>query len=190
MKWSSSHGTYIAGCASRDGADAMAIDMERKWGAGRLRLLVDVAMREKFDRQRYKYNAALWNADLPTLQEEAARMVIAYNALDRAAEAAGALKLDPRVWEATLADGTVLALVRDMADAHAVVQDGRKMVVFAIGEIVAMLDNYREVIKVKEAIPGTTVETIRRDIEDPLDAIRDAVSLNDSLDDILPQYLT
>ena len=46
-------------------------------------------------------------------------MTNAWMALDRAAEAAGALKLQPRVWEVAMEDGTVLAIVREQADAKA-----------------------------------------------------------------------
>jgi hypothetical protein len=38
--------------------------MERKWGCDRLRLLVSTEMREKFDRQRYLFDAAVWHGDL------------------------------------------------------------------------------------------------------------------------------
>ena len=48
--WVSTHGTYLSGQAAIDGADHAAITMENKWGAGRLRLLVDAVMWEKFDK--------------------------------------------------------------------------------------------------------------------------------------------
>ena len=34
-----------------DGVDALAVEMERRWGVGRLRLIVDDELRGKFDRQ-------------------------------------------------------------------------------------------------------------------------------------------
>ena len=56
--WARSHGTYIAGRAWLDEADATAAQMEAKWGVDRLRLLVRPELREKFDRQRYLLNRA------------------------------------------------------------------------------------------------------------------------------------
>jgi hypothetical protein len=48
-----------------------------------------------------------------------------------------------------------------------------------------MLENYREVVDTKIIFPGAEVVAIRRiSIQDPLDAIRDGVSLDDPLDDI------
>ena len=62
--WASTPGTYIAGQANIDGADKVAVEMEKKWGCDRLRLLVSTEMREKFDRQRYLFNSAVWHGDL------------------------------------------------------------------------------------------------------------------------------
>jgi hypothetical protein len=187
--WSNSYGTYLSGQAAIDGADHTAITMEQKWGAGRLRLLVDVSLRERFDKQRFLYNSAVWHGDLAEVQNEARRMTAAWMALDRAAEAAGEVRLHPLVWEVALADGTVVALAKDGAGVHAVgTQSGRRMVVYTLDEIATMLANYREVVTVKEAFPGSTVEAIRRTIGDPLDGIRDGRRLEDTLDDDLPSF--
>lgn len=181
--WSRTHGTYIAGQAHIDGADATAIEMERRWGAGRLRLLVSPELREKFDRQRYLFNAAIWHGDLEAVRRESERMIKAWQALDRAADTAAQLPLLPLVWEVALADGTVAAIVPDAVNAKRVLVEGRQVVVYTLEEIGRMLERYQEVTKVKEAFPGATVTQIRQSIEDPLDAIRDGVSLDQKLDD-------
>ena len=107
-RWDRSHGEYIAGRALLDGVDVTAVAAEEKWGNGRLRLLVDAPMREKFDRQRYLLNAAILNGTLEDIRREAPRMITAYKALDRAADLAGADRLPPTVWEVTLEDGSVV----------------------------------------------------------------------------------
>ncbi len=89
----------------------MALAMETKWGAGRLRLLVTPELREKFDRQRYLLNAAIRYGDLEAVRREAKRMVTAWLALEKAATAAGKPAISPLVWEVALADGTVAAIV-------------------------------------------------------------------------------
>ena len=63
-------------------------------------------------------------------------------------------------------------------------REGRQMVVYTVAEIAQMLSVYQEVTKVKDVIPGATVEQARRP-EDPLNGIRDGVSLDDDLDDVL-----
>ena len=186
--WAQTPGTYLAGQAHIDGADAVAIAMEARWGAGRLRLLVPAELREKFDRQRFLYNAAIWHGDLETVRQESLRMITAWQALSRAAEAAGSPLLAPEVWEVALADGTVAAIVRTQADAHAVIATGRRVTVYSLEEIACMLGNYREVTAVKVTFPGATVESIRRDIPDPLDGLRDGVSLTETLNDDIPAF--
>jgi hypothetical protein len=153
-----------------------------------LRLLVDVAMREKFDKQRFKMNAALWHGDLQELQQETQRMINAWTALDRSAQAAGAFVLAPGVWEVALPDGTVAAIARTPEDAADIHRSDRQMVVYTLDEIAVMLGHYREVVKVKDSFPGSTVEAIRRTINDPLDGFRDGRRLEDTLDDDIPTF--
>jgi hypothetical protein len=169
--WTATPDSYLAGMAAIDGADHVALDMERKWGVGRLRLLVDAATREKFDKARWRYGEAMRAGSLEDVQREAGNMLKATQALDRLAEAAGALPLDPvRVWEVGLKDGTVAVLCRTMEDTHRVVADGRLGVVYALDEIGKLIDHYREVVAAKIVWPGATVTAVRRPV-DPLPAI-------------------
>ena len=186
--WAATYGTHLTGQAAIDGADAVAIAMEARWGAGRLRLLVDDKLREKFDRQRFLFNAAIWHGDLQAVVLQSRRMIAAWQALAREAEAAGASLLAPEVWEVALADGTVVALVRSPEDAHAVIADGRRVTVYTLAELAIMLEQYQEVTKVKVTFPGAEVTQIRQGISDPLNGIRDGVSLEDTLDDPIPHF--
>ena len=87
--WDQSHGTYISGRAALDGVDQAAVEMERKWGCDRLRLLVSRELREKFDRQRYKLAAAIHHGELIDVQRESGRMLLAWSALDAVADGGG-----------------------------------------------------------------------------------------------------
>jgi hypothetical protein len=178
--WARTHGTYISGRAYIDGADETAAEMEAKWGCDRLRLLVSVELREKFDRQRYLFNQAIWHGELEEVRREAGRMVNAWVALDRAAVAAGKQPLAPEVWEVPLEDGTVAAIVPDYAHARAVVAEGRAVSVFALEEIGRLLSNYPEIAKAKLVFPGATITAVRRSVDDPLDAVQDT---DQTLDD-------
>jgi hypothetical protein len=183
--WARTNGTYISGRAYVDGADETASEMEAKWGCDRLRLLVEPELREKFDRQRYLFNQAVWHGDLEAVRREAQRMVNAWLALDRAAVAAGKQPLAPTVWEVPLEDGTVAAIVPDDAHAHAVVGEGRKVSVFTLEEIGRLLSNYPDIAKAKLVFPGATITAVRRSVDDPLHAVRDTdESLNDDIPDL------
>jgi hypothetical protein len=170
-----SHGTTIAAQASIDTADQVATQMELKWGCGRLRLLVTADLTERFDRQRYLWNQAIWHGDLEMVRREATRMIVAWRKLDQAATESGAAPLAPTVWEITLADGTVAAIVPDNIQAHAVVAQGRRVAVYSLDEIGRMLDDYRAVSAAKLTFPGASVEAVRRPANDsdPLNAIVD-----------------
>jgi len=181
--WAKSHGMYLAGRASIDEADKIAIQCEQRWGAGRLRLLVSVEWREKFDRQRYLFNQAIWHGDLEAVKRESARMVKAWATLDRLASEAGAQTLDPEIWEVTLADGRVAAICQSDAVATRVVHEDRRVDVYTLDEIARLLDGYPAIAKVKATFPGATVVAIRTRVTDPLDGVSDTQAL---LDDEIP----
>lgn len=185
--WANSHGTYIAGRAYVDEADATAVELERKWGVGRLRLLVGAELCEKFDRQRYLFNQAIWHGDLEGVRRESMRMVKAWLALDKAATEAGKTKLNPTVLETVLSDGTVAVIVPHPG--VDVQTEGRRVSVYTLDEIARLLDGYPGLAKIKQQFPGATVTAVR-ERGDPLDAFHtsepglDQPFQEDSLDDI------
>jgi hypothetical protein len=183
--WRGTNGMAIAGQAHIDEADKLAAAMEEKWGADRLRLLVGVDLREKFDRQRYLLNQAIWYGDLEQVKREAGRMCSAWRVLDKAATEAGQSMLDPNVWEITLAGGEVAAIVPSLEHARVILQDGRKIRVFTLEEIARLIDGYPGLIEAKVMFPGCTVTNVRRNITDPLEGIPDSEpGLDDPIDDL------
>jgi hypothetical protein len=168
--WEASNLTYLAGRAHLDGADALAIDMDRKWGNGRLRLLISADLRERFDRQRLKLDEAILTGGVADVQREADRMCNAWRALDAAAEASGAKKLSLVVWEAPLANGRTLALVRTHEEAAQVISEGRAVEVWTLEEVVRVVQNFPALGKAKATWPGATVVGARRPT-DPLDGL-------------------
>jgi hypothetical protein len=170
--WDRSHGTYIAGRAYADEADHTAAQMEQKWGADRLRLLVGPELREKFDRQRYLFNQAIWHGDLEAVRQQSMRMVKAWLALDKAAEAAGQ-KADylAKIIEFGMDDGTAVAIVADNAAARLVDARGRKLAVYTADEIKRLLAGFPALARAKQVFPGASITAVRQNIGDPLDKI-------------------
>lgn len=182
--WHKTHGTYLAGRAAIDHADAVAIEAEKRWGVGRLRLLADDVLREKFDRQRYLFNQAIWFGDLEDVKREAGRMVAAFRVLTEKAEDAFHRPLQPEWWEVGLADGSVAVICRSNPEAHDMVREGRKTRVFTLAEIGRLIEAFPAIAKAKETFPGATVTAWRKtDVDDPLDAVHDTRA---SLDDEIP----
>jgi len=186
QKWDNLHGTYLTGRSYIDGAEALAIEMEKKWGADRLRLLVSQELREKFDRQRYLWRQAIEFGPLENVRRESERMRTAYYALDGAAKAAGASPIDAEVMEIALANGKVLAIVGDQDDARRAYAraDGRCMVVYTLEEVAHILADLPSVNEVKMVWPGATVTKVRRHVPNPLDVIAHPTGLDDAMDDL------
>jgi hypothetical protein len=177
---------YVAGRSHLDGLDALAVQMERKWGMGRLRLLVDAEMREKFDRQRIRLNGAISQGDVDALAHEVRRMVTAWNRLDAAATEAGVSPLTPDIWEAHDANtGEVILICRDTAEAAELVRANRAALVFTLAEIGAILSAYRDITEIKRAFPGSVVRPLGRTRPDPVSAVTGEL-LPCDIDDEIP----
>ena len=148
-----------------EAVDLVAQAMEAKWGVGRLRLAVGLELREKFDRQRLKFQRALWEGPLETLRQEAQRMINAWNALDRRAEAEGVRPARPEAWETLLPDGTVLVVTRTDRDAVAWRQepdDERACVVWSLEEVARLVGVTALALAQAKAVwPGAVVVSPR-----------------------------
>jgi hypothetical protein len=168
VRWDHSYGTYLTGRSHLDGVDAAAIEAERKWGPGRLRLLVDQPTREKFDRQRMLFNKAIQLGTLDDVVREAPRMATAWRVCDRLATEAGAQPLPPDRWEVVLDDGVVAVVVPDSERAALVRYDGRALAIYTLAEIGKLLGHYQQITAAKLTIQGATVTGIRMNVEDPL----------------------
>ena len=185
--WSSSHGTYLTGRSYIDGAEALQIEMEKKWGADRLRLLVSQELREKFDRQRY-----LWRAGdrvRPARERPPRKRAHASPPTTRSTaqpRRQGASPIDAEIMEIALDSGTVLAIVGDPDDARRAFarSDGRRMIVYTLEEVATILSGYPSVNATKQVWPGATVTKVRRHVPDPLDVIAHPTGLDDALDDL------
>lgn len=183
--WHRTPGTFIAGQEEVDEVDLIAAQMERKWGVDRLRLLVDKELREKFDRQRYKINQAIWHGSLEDVRQESRRMVKAWQALDRAATDAGKAQAAPEVWEIALSKGGTAVILRDWQDAalFEAQRENRHAAVYTLEEIGRLIEGFPEVIKAKQVFPGAEVTKTRGPDRDPLRAIPDSHA---PIDDVMP----
>jgi len=156
--WMKSNGTYISGRAHADAAVNLLFEMDQKWGVDRLRLLVSVELREKFDRQRYKFNQALWYGEMHDVVTEAGRMVAACNFLDKAAVANGAVAASGEYWEGATDAGVVVRIWRGAGAPVYDVDDPRTIVTYTLDEVVALLGSTLKFsMEVKQAFPDVEI---------------------------------
>ncbi len=142
-----------------DGLDHLALDMERKWGVDRLRLLVADPLRARFDAQKDKLDAAVVANEERYVRAQAEGMKRAWAVLGKAAIEAGARPLSPEVWECALpSSGTVVAIVRSSAEARHLAGE---RVVFSLEEVARLIDNLpAAVLETKRVFPGAEVARV------------------------------
>ena len=139
--------------------DAVARAAERRWGVARLPGLVSsetlVAWREGWR----VYSRAIAETDADVVERVAPKIARAIVAMEAEAEAAGHEHASTEAFEAPLADGRVLVVVRSHADASAVLarSDGRERVVWAMEELAAVLPTLEITYQAKVAFPGARV---------------------------------
>jgi hypothetical protein len=145
-----------------------AIDAaDREWGAGRLELLVPDVWRAKLYAQKRKWSvayAAAWGADVLTrdmlaeVEEHAGGMKRAFVKLGELATEAGHRPIAPWVWETTLADGSVLAVVQTDAEVARVIAEGRHVAVYTLREVANVIDALPEALAMAKVVwPGAQI---------------------------------
>lgn len=141
--------------------DALAREMERKWGACRLPALVPDELSRRFYSQHRKVSMALREGRNQDALHEIGRMVTAWRYLDHEADRLGAEPIDPAVWEVVLSDGTVAAIVRDEDSAMAVDPQNRAMRVYLLSEVARLIEAMPTVMAIKQQWPGAKVVPTR-----------------------------
>ena len=148
------------------GLDEVVVTLERKWGVGRLRRLVDDDLRLRFDAQVDRFDAALIARRLEAVRVHAGGLRRAWQVLDAAATAAGHAPLSPNVWECVLpSSGEVVSLVRTPEEAHHVADQGRVFTVAEVGVLIEALGS--DVLNVKRVFPGASLASVRSKPPDP-----------------------
>ena len=144
-----------------DGVDHVAVEMENKWGVGRLRLLVDDDMRERFDRQAMLFNEAIITNDAKAVRRHGEGMRKAWQALDKYASDCRFCRIEPFAWEINGPDG-IIAVVRTNPEAYAVVREGRAVEVWTLDEVARIIAAHRDTIgEAKRVFPGAQVVDAR-----------------------------
>ena len=160
--------------AAVDRLDATAHAMERKWGIGRLRLLVDDQLRAKFDRQARAVDEALNGPtrDGRTIIAQVDAMERGWQLLDKAANAAGYMSMPPTWGEAVGPTGKLFLIVGDNADASQIAEQaaGREATVFTFAEVGRLLTAWPVVATAKAEFPGARVTELR--VQRPIDWAR------------------
>ena len=150
--------------------DSAVREFEHRYGPGRLiAACSDLDLAGRMDRQRTKYNAAIYEGTAAEAEALGQGLLRGYQALERAYLAAGGQELDhSQVIEAPLDNGSILAICADIT--HYKPRPGETRDVLAIGsDVVAELFDERArktMAAVARHWPGSYVESARAKLVD------------------------
>jgi hypothetical protein len=165
-----------------DAIEAEERRLDTAWGNGRARLCLAPDVRARFDAQAERLWRASREADLPTLLAECTRMTKALAAAEKAAQACGVLL--PGVWEATLADGSTLAIVQHREHAQRVRARDRTLEVWTVEEIAHLVEGQDAPVRALKRRFGAIVASMQATpLADP-DAISATPFVDDDIDSI------
>jgi hypothetical protein len=144
--------------------DDVVSDVEGRWGVDRLVWLVGGDLRDRFEKQMDRLNAAIDKCD-PSIEHEVDVTLRGVAALEQAAIAAGAKPLTGEYIEGRMPDGRVIAITATGYEAGKVKRDNREMVVYSadeIGRIIEGLNKEAPVVDaIKNAFIGAEVQSVK-----------------------------
>jgi len=151
--------------------DAVAADIERRWGKGRRETLVSPETGAKFEAARAKLDVALHNEDADEVVRRATVMMRGWKALEDEAVASGHGAVSPEIWHATAPredgkDELQIVIVKDNIDAT-LADTG--LTVYNVTEIARIVRAWRsqaDVHTVKSLFKGAEVMSLRELEED------------------------
>jgi hypothetical protein len=144
--------------------DDVVSEVEGRWGVDRLVWLVGGDLRDRFEQQMDRLNAAIDKCD-PSIEHEVDVTLRGVAALEAAAIAAGAKPLSGDYVEGRMPDGRVIAITATGYEAGKVKRDNREMVVYSadeIGRIIEGLNKEAPVVDaIKNAFAGAEVQSVK-----------------------------
>jgi hypothetical protein len=144
--------------------DAAARACEERWGVGRVEGLVSAATLLAWREGWGRYAEAVRLGLAADVERLAPKIIAAIGWMQQEAEARGWQPLDCDAWEAPLADGRVLVVVKTPAAAHATgrLPDARERVVWSLDELACVLPQLEAIQAAKLAWPGARVQPMTR----------------------------
>ena len=152
--------------------DAVAVEMERRWGVDRLVELVAPETAARFGKVKARLDSAIDENDPEQVAKWAAMMIKGWNALSSEAEAAGAAEVGKGLRIIRHDDGRAFGIAGDQATATAAVRSGDypNVSIWSLDEVVRVLasEEMRLANSVKDTFPGATVVRAGRVPEDDI----------------------
>lgn len=159
--------------AAINSVDAVAREMEMKWGIGKLEELASPKLAVQFERARQNFSEAANGDDEQYLVQKAENLVKGWKALEAQALKNGFSPDDAQVWYAVAPDDVgeyTFAVVRYASDAAAVDREKYPRV-YTLDEVARIIYNFETsmVRKAKQVFPNAEITKIgNNDKKEPL----------------------
>jgi hypothetical protein len=147
------------------GVDQVAIEMEKKWGCGKLERFVSPKTAEGFELARMSFDNALRSGVIDDIRQKGDNLIKGWRYLDNEATQLGREPAAPTVWHITGHDGARYAICHD-ADAVDLVDPVEGVTVMTLLELLRFYEsdpNTRDWVRhVKGEFEGATVTSVKR----------------------------
>jgi len=145
--------------------DAVAADIELRWGKGRLETLVSPETAAKFEAARAKLDVAISNKDVDLVIKRSGVMTRGWQALEKEAMSNGHRAAPPEIWYATAPqeDGNAemqIVIAKDNSAATLAETDLPVYTVTEVARIIRAWQAQHQVHAVKSAFPGAEIVSI------------------------------
>lgn len=154
--------------------DDVVSEVEGRWGVDRLVWVVGGDLRDRFEQQMDRLNAAIDKCD-PSIEHEVDVTLRGVAALEAAAIAAGAKPLSGDYIEGRMPDGRVIAITATAYEAGKVKRDNRDMVVYSVDEVGRIIEGLNKEAPVVDAIKNAfagaevvSVKPVKHDLDDEI----------------------
>lgn len=141
--------------------DETARSYEAKWGIGNLPDMVDVELREKWDRQQDKLADAIHGGKVKEVAGLVQGSIRGYKALEDNAIGNGHTPSDPDCWDFVHPEsGNHYRICKNITEARAATE--KEVIVYSLQEVARILEGANLMQEIKKTFPGATVGKVGR----------------------------
>lgn len=144
--------------------DQVAVEMEKKWGCGKLERYVSPKTAEGFEMARMAFDTAIEGGVVDEIRLKGDNLINGYRYLDKEATQLGREPSTPDVWHISGDSGQHYAICHDI-DAVEKIQAVEGVIVMTLKELLRFYESHDAtkdwVNHVKSVFPGSTVSSVK-----------------------------
>ena len=144
--------------------DEVAVQMEKKWGTGKLERYAPPQLAEGFELARMAFDTALESGVVDDIRQKGENLIKGYRFLDANVTKLGHEPADPEVWHISGDTGQHYAICHD-ADAVDLVKPVEGVIVMTLRELLRFYESHEAtknwVNHAKSVFPGSTVSSVK-----------------------------